>query len=86
MPATFPLSMIAHGRSEEDVQAALGCDWLIYQDLADLEWAVAEGNETLTRFDSSCFTGQYVTGVEPGYFERLHAQRGDEVRQQRRAG
>ena len=84
MPAASEL--IAHGRSEEDVQAALGCDWLIYQDLADLEWAVAEGNETLTRFDSSCFTGQYVTGVEPGYFERLHAQRGDEVRQQRRAG
>ncbi len=84
MPAANEL--IAHGRSEEEVQAELGCDWLIYQDLPDLEWAVAEGNDTLAGFDSSCFTGHYVTGVEPGYFERLHAQRGDEVRQQRRAG
>ena len=56
------------------------------QDLADLEWAVAEGNAALAGFDSSCFTGEYVTGVEPGYFERLHAQRGDEVRQQQRNG
>ena len=84
MPAASEL--IAHGRSEEDVQAELGCDWLIYQDLADLEWAVAEGNAALAGFDSSCFTGEYVTGVEPGYFERLHAQRGDEVRQQQRNG
>jgi amidophosphoribosyltransferase len=28
-------------RSDEEVQTLLGCDWLIYQDLADLEWAVA---------------------------------------------
>ena len=83
MPAADEL--IAHGRSEEQVQAALGCDWLIYQDLPDLEWAVAEGNDALSGFDSSCFTGEYVTGVEPGYFEHLHSQRGDEMRQKRRA-
>lgn len=82
MPAASEL--IAHGRSEEEVQAALGCDWLIYQDLADLEWAVAEGNDALTGFDSSCFTGEYVTGLEPGYFERLSAQRSEEARNQRR--
>ena len=84
MPAAEEL--IAHGRSEDGVQAALGCDWLIYQDLADLEWAVAEGNDALTGFDSSCFTGHYVTGLEPGYFERLSAERGEEGRQKRLAG
>jgi len=81
MPAASEL--IAHGRSEDEVQQALGCDWLVYQDLADLEWAVAEGNDALTGFDSSCFTGTYVTGVDPGYFERLYSQRADAMRQTR---
>lgn len=81
MPAANEL--IAHERSEDEVQQALGCDWLIYQDLADLEWAVGEGNDALTGFDSSCFTGEYVTGVEPGYFERIYAQRADAVREAR---
>lgn len=84
MPAANEL--IAHDRSEAEVEAALGVDWLIYQDLADLEWAVAEGNDALTGFDSSCFTGEYVTGVEPDYFERLYAQRADDVRQRLRTG
>ena len=84
MPAASEL--IAHDRSEEQVQAALGCDWLIYQDLADLEWAVAEGNDALTGFDSSCFTGRYVTDVEAGYFEHLREQRGDEALRTRAAG
>src|SRR5690606_5968271 len=28
--------LVAHGRSEEEVEKLLGVDWLIYQDLADL--------------------------------------------------
>ncbi len=73
---------LAHHRAE--VQEALGCDWLVYQDLADLEWAVAEGNDALTGFDSSCFTGRYVTELPPGYFERLSEQRSEEGRKNRR--
>jgi len=84
MPAAREL--IAHDRTEQQVQEALGCDWLIYQDLADLEWAVAEGNDALTGFDSSCFTGRYVTELEPDYFERLSQERGEEGRQKRQAG
>ena len=84
MPAASEL--IAHGRSETEIQELLGVDWLIYQDLADLEWAVAEGNDALSGFDSSCFTGEYITGIEPGYFEHLQAERADTTRQQRRAG
>ena len=82
MPAASEL--VAHDRSDEEVQAVLGCDWLIYQDLADLEWAVAEGNDALTRFDSSCFNGDYVTGVEAGYLEGLQQTRSDESKRQRR--
>jgi amidophosphoribosyltransferase len=83
MPAASEL--VAHGRSEEQVQELLGCDWLVYQDLSDLEWAVAEGNDALTGFDSSCFTGEYVTGVEDGYLEQLQAARSDESRRNRTA-
>jgi amidophosphoribosyltransferase len=82
MPSASEL--VAHDRSEEEVQQLLGCDWLIYQDLADLEWAVAEGNEALSRFDASCFTGDYVTGIEPDYFERLQSSRSDAAKRERR--
>ncbi|MBP8098702.1 MAG: amidophosphoribosyltransferase, partial [Arenimonas sp.] len=67
MPAASEL--VAHGRSDDEVQTLLGCDWLIYQDLADLEDAVSGPKHKLTTFDSSCFDGKYVTGIEPGYFE-----------------
>ncbi|MBM2716354.1 amidophosphoribosyltransferase, partial [Mesorhizobium caraganae] len=33
--------LVAHGRTDEQVQELLGCDWLIYQDLDALEQAVS---------------------------------------------
>src|SRR6478609_3876106 len=83
MPAAKEL--IAHGRSEEEVQELLGCDWLIYQDLADLEDAVSGPKKKLAGFDSSCFDGKYVTGLEPGYLESLQGERSDETKLKRRA-
>ena len=84
MPAAHEL--IAHGRSEAEIEALLGADWLVYLDLVDLEAAVAEGNDALTRFDTSCFTGEYVTGLDVGYLEALEAARSDAAKQLRRAG
>ena len=81
MPAAEEL--VAHGRSVEEIEAHLGCDWLIYQDLEDLEAAVSEGNPELTQFDSSCFNGEYVTGIEPGYFQRIQQLRNDGAKQKR---
>jgi amidophosphoribosyltransferase len=81
MPAADEL--VAHGRSEDEVQALLGCDWLIYQDLADLEDAVSGPKHKLSDFDSSCFDGEYVTGIEDGYFERLQQARSDESKLKR---
>ena len=78
MPAASEL--IAHGRSELEIQQLLGCDWLVYQDLVDLEAAVRGKNQTLTRFDTSCFSGEYVTGLEPSYLERLQQVRSDEAK------
>ncbi|HVI26347.1 MAG TPA: amidophosphoribosyltransferase [Xanthomonadaceae bacterium] len=77
--------LVAHDRTEEEVQRILGCDWLVYQDLADLEEAVAGPKSRVTRFDSSCFDGKYVTGIEPGYFERIRQLRSDEAKKTRRA-
>ncbi len=80
-----PDELVAHGRSEAEIEQFLGCDWLIYQDLSDLEAAVAGPKFPNRRFDSSCFSGEYVTGIEPGYFERLQQLRSDDAKKKRRA-
>ena len=76
MPAAHEL--IAHGRTEDGIVGAIGADYLIFQDLADLEEAVRRGNPRLQRFDSSCFTGEYVTGdIDRDYLECLARDRSD---------
>ncbi len=76
--------LVANGRDEREIEAVLGCDWLVYQDLADLEAAVAGPKFPDLKFDSSCFSGKYVTGIEPGYFERIGQLRSDEAKDKRR--
>lgn len=82
MPAVSEL--IAHGRTDAEIQEILGCDWLIYQDIADLEDAVSGPKHKLEHFDSSCFNGEYVTGIEVGYLERLQQARSDDSKKQKR--
>jgi len=77
--------LVAHDRSEDEIQQILGCDWLIYQDLKDLEDAVSGPKHRIEHFDSSCFDGKYVTGIEPGYFERIQQLRSDDAKKTRRA-
>ncbi|NJD05342.1 MAG: amidophosphoribosyltransferase [Methylococcaceae bacterium] len=82
MPAVEEL--IANGRSEAEIQQELGCDWLIYQDLADLIDAVQKGNPAIARFDTSCFDKDYVTGdVDQDYLDHIGLQRSDEAKSQR---
>jgi len=83
MPATAEL--VAHGRSVEEIEKILGADKLIYQDLDDLVWAVQDGNEDLRQFDASCFSGEYVTGIEPTYLAELEFARSDDAKAKRRA-
>jgi amidophosphoribosyltransferase len=78
--------LVAHNRTEEQIEQLLGCDWLIYQDLADLETAVAGPKHPGRKFDSSCFSGEYVTGVAPGYFERLQQLRSDDAKRKKLGG
>ncbi|MEP6940492.1 MAG: phosphoribosyltransferase family protein, partial [Rudaea sp.] len=78
MPAAAEL--VAHGRTEEEVERFIGADWLVYQDLDDLVAAVADGNEDLRHFDTSCFSGEYVTGIESSYLRDLEFSRSDEAK------
>jgi len=82
MPAASEL--VAHGRTVEQIERELGADWLIYQRLDDLTDACREGNPSITRFDASCFSGEYVTGLDDGYLEQLELERSDEAKRQRR--
>lgn len=82
MPA--PSELVASGRDEKQIEQELGADHLIYQGLNDLIDACREGNEGITRFDTSCFSGEYVTGVKDGYLENLQLRRSDKAKQQSR--
>jgi len=78
MPA--PSELIASGRDEKEIEKELGADRLIYQGLDDLIDACREGNESIERFDTSCFSGEYVTGVEAGYLDELQRRRSDQAK------
>jgi amidophosphoribosyltransferase len=84
MPAASEL--VAAGRTEAEVCERIGADRLIYQELDELEKAVLGKNKRLAGFDSSCFSGKYVTGLADGYLEGLEVRRADAVRQERRSG
>ena len=81
MPAADEL--IAHGRSEAEIEKILGADWLIYQDLDDLVAACAEGNPDISNFDTSCFSNAYVTGVSEDYFRQVEIERSDTAKAER---
>ena len=84
MPAASEL--VAAGRTEAEVAQVIGADWLIYQDLPDLVRAVQHHDSQVTEFDTSCFSGEYVTGdVTPEYLARLQAERSDLAKAQRSA-
>ena len=76
MPAATEL--IAAGKTDQEVEAQIGADWLIYQDLEDLIAAAAEGNPDLRHFECSVFNGEYITGdVDEMYLKRLELARND---------
>jgi amidophosphoribosyltransferase len=76
--------LVANGRSEDDVAAFIGADWLIYQDLDDLIAACRHDNARIADFDASCFSGRYVTGdVTEQFLTRLERDRSDGIRAQR---
>ncbi|MHC5797895.1 amidophosphoribosyltransferase [Lacisediminihabitans sp. FW035] len=59
--------LIAHNRKIPDINREMGSDYLIYQEVADMQAAILEGSN-VEALEMSCFTGDYVTGtVTPEY-------------------
>jgi len=84
MPAASEL--VAHGRSDEEVRQQIGADRLIYQSLEDLIRAVQHDNARIEQFDTSCFSGEYVTNdITSEYLERLQEERSDQAKALRHA-
>lgn len=76
--------LIAHERSVGEINAYIGSDWLIYQDLDALVDAVREGNPRLREFEDSCFSGNYITGdVTDDYLAELAEERSDAAKKAR---
>ncbi|KAF0205971.1 MAG: hypothetical protein FD173_561 [Gallionellaceae bacterium] len=75
MPSRHEL--IATGRTDEEICTEISADRIIYQDLADLKAAVHKSNPAITRFDCSCFDGEYITGdITAEYLNRIESSRG----------
>ena len=76
--------LIAFDRDEKQIAEKIGCDWVVYQDLEDLEAAVSM-DETQQNFETSCFSGKYVTGeqITDDYFAKLHNLRNDDAKRKR---
>jgi amidophosphoribosyltransferase len=84
MPAVSEL--IAHGRTDEKIEELIGADRLIYQDLHGLIRSVRHDNSDIEQFDTSCFSGEYVTGdVTDEYLRVLEEERSDSAKSNREA-
>jgi amidophosphoribosyltransferase len=78
MPSVSEL--IAHERTEAEIQEVIGADRLFYQDQDDLIAAVGQGNKEIKHFDASCFSNIYVTGdINAEYLAGLEALRNDDA-------
>jgi len=52
--------------------------------LPDLIQACREGNELIEQFDTSCFSGEYITGVKSDYLEHVQQLRSDKAGKEQR--
>ena len=71
---------VAHDRDIEEIKQELGADWLIYQELDDLELAVNKHND-VDRFEMSCFNAEYITDdVDQEYLNYIDSIRNDSTK------
>jgi amidophosphoribosyltransferase len=76
MPSVSEL--IATGRTDAQIAQEIGADCLIYQDLDALIEDVRSVNPRVDSFETSCFSGVYITGdVTPEYLAGVEANRND---------
>jgi amidophosphoribosyltransferase len=83
MPAANEL--IGYGRDLDEIKQAIGADALLYQRLDDLQEAVRGSYAHISKFDTSCFSGEYVTGdIDAAYLKQLEHSRNDSAKEKRR--
>ncbi len=78
--------LVAHNRNTAEIAAYIGADKLLYQDLDDLVDAVKVGNKNIKKFDTSCFSGDYITGdITEEYLDSLTKKRNDAAQASKKA-
>lgn len=64
--------LIAYGRETQEISQLIGADDAIFQDLDDLVEAVQKLNPEVTQFETSLFSGRYITDdIDQSYLEHL---------------
>ena len=64
--------LIAHNRNAQEIAQEIQADACIFQDLSDLENVIRHLNPKIQEFDSSCFSGCYITGdIDENYLKQL---------------
>jgi len=72
--------LVAYHREPDQIADALGADLVIYQTLPDLIRSVQQFSTTLTAFDCSVFTGEYVTGdIDEKYLAWVEENRAEKT-------
>lgn len=78
--------LIAHHKTAKAIGEDIGADWLVFQKLADVIEAVKKAAHNKAQvpetFETSIFTGDYITGgVDAAYLKHLAKRRADSVKE-----
>ena len=66
----------------DDICELIGADKLIYQDLTDLISAVGHANKDIKTFETSVFSGTYITNdIDHDYLTQLDAVRNNQTKE-----
>lgn len=76
-----PHELVAHNRTEAEVATEIGADLVIFQTLPDLIKSCQQFNPSISQFECSVFTGEYVTGkVSSAYLDSIIELRNDNAK------
>lgn len=79
--------LVAHNKDTEAIAQAIGADLVIFQTLPDLISSVQSLNPSITSFDCSVFTGEYITGgIDAEYLDHLESLRADSMKNKIQTG
>ncbi|WP_137937847.1 amidophosphoribosyltransferase [Chitinivorax sp. B] len=73
--------LLATGRDDVAIAREIGADAVVYQDLEALEAAVHRCNFDIKTFETSCFSGKYITGdIDEAYLAKIESERNDSAK------